>query len=60
MADQPLVLVTGASGFIALHCIVQLLEAGYRVPTLRMTDWLFRAAALFDPTLRLVMKSLGK
>ena len=31
MADQPLVLVTGASGFIALHCIVQLLEAGYTV-----------------------------
>ena len=31
MADQPLVLVTGASGFIALHCVVQLLEAGYSV-----------------------------
>jgi len=25
------VLVTGASGFIAMHCILQLLEAGYRV-----------------------------
>ena len=25
------VLVTGASGFIALHCVKQLLEAGYRV-----------------------------
>lgn len=33
---------------------------GYRVPTRRMPDWLFRAAALFDPTLRLVVKSLGK
>jgi nucleoside-diphosphate-sugar epimerase len=28
---KPLVLVTGASGFIALHCIVQLLEQGYQV-----------------------------
>ncbi|MDP9035624.1 MAG: aldehyde reductase [Myxococcota bacterium] len=27
------VLVTGGSGFIAAHCIVQLLEAGYRVRT---------------------------
>ncbi|MEP6896799.1 MAG: NAD-dependent epimerase/dehydratase family protein, partial [Chloroflexota bacterium] len=25
------VLVTGASGFIAIHCIIQLLEQGYRV-----------------------------
>jgi dihydroflavonol-4-reductase len=31
MTDKPLVLVTGASGYIAMHCIVQLLEAGYRV-----------------------------
>jgi nucleoside-diphosphate-sugar epimerase len=28
-----LVLVTGGSGFIATHCILQLLEAGYRVRT---------------------------
>jgi nucleoside-diphosphate-sugar epimerase len=28
-----LVLVTGGSGFIATHCIVQLLDAGYRVRT---------------------------
>jgi len=28
-----LVLVTGGSGFIAMHCIVQLLAAGYRVRT---------------------------
>jgi len=28
-----LVLVTGGSGFIGAHCIVQLLEAGYRVRT---------------------------
>jgi nucleoside-diphosphate-sugar epimerase len=27
------VLVTGGSGFIAMHCILQLLEAGYRVRT---------------------------
>lgn len=31
MSEQPSVLVTGASGFIALHCILQLLEQGYRV-----------------------------
>ncbi len=29
--DEALVLVTGASGYIAKHCILQLLEAGYRV-----------------------------
>lgn len=27
----PLVVVTGASGFIALHCVARLLDAGYRV-----------------------------
>jgi len=31
--DEQLVLVTGGSGFIASHCIVQLLKAGYRVRT---------------------------
>lgn len=28
---SPTVLVTGASGFVAIHCIIQLLEQGYRV-----------------------------
>jgi len=28
---QTTVLVTGASGFIGLHCVLQLLEQGYRV-----------------------------
>ncbi len=28
---NPTVLVTGASGFIGLHCVLQLLEQGYRV-----------------------------
>ena len=32
MADE-LVLVTGGSGFIGVHCILRLLEAGYRVRT---------------------------
>ncbi len=30
---RELVLVTGGSGFIAAHCILQLWEAGYRVRT---------------------------
>ena len=30
-ASKPTVLVTGASGFIAMHCVLQLLEQGYRV-----------------------------
>src|SRR6201996_423834 len=30
---EKLVLVTGGSGFIAVHCILQLLNAGYRVRT---------------------------
>lgn len=46
-----LVLVTGASGYIAGHCITQLLDQGYRVRgTLRslaradeVTDWIARA-----------------
>lgn len=29
--SKPTVLVTGASGFIAIHCIIQLLEQGWRV-----------------------------
>ncbi|MEV6331979.1 aldehyde reductase [Streptomyces sp. NPDC051909] len=32
-APQPRVLVTGGSGFIAGHCILRLLEQGYRVRT---------------------------
>ncbi len=31
--SNPLVLVTGGSGFIAAHCILQLLNSGYRVRT---------------------------
>jgi nucleoside-diphosphate-sugar epimerase len=30
---EKLVLVTGGAGFIAAHCIIQLLNAGYRVRT---------------------------
>jgi dihydroflavonol-4-reductase len=31
MSEQKTVLVTGASGFIAAHCVLQLLERGYHV-----------------------------
>lgn len=31
LPSSDLVVVTGASGFVALHCVVQLLQAGYRV-----------------------------
>jgi len=31
MSTNKPVLVTGASGFIAVHCIIQLLEQGYQV-----------------------------
>jgi nucleoside-diphosphate-sugar epimerase len=37
--DKTLVLVTGANGFVASHCILQLLKAGYRVRgTVRSTE----------------------
>jgi dihydroflavonol-4-reductase len=37
--EEKLVLVTGASGFVAMHCILQLRESGYRVRgTLRSLD----------------------
>src|ERR1700735_224404 len=33
MSESELVLVTGGSGFVAAHCILQCLAAGYRVRT---------------------------
>lgn len=37
--DKPLVLVTGAGGYIASHCVREMLEAGYRVRgTVRSLD----------------------
>ncbi len=33
MASQQLVLVTGGTGFVGVHCIVALLREGYRVRT---------------------------
>lgn len=50
-SDRP-VLVTGASGFIAIHCIMQLLQQGYRVRgTLRSMN---RAAELLQTLGRFV------
>ena len=46
------VLVTGATGFIAQHCILQLLEAGYRVRgTARSADRRDQVAAVLAPHL---------
>jgi dihydroflavonol-4-reductase len=55
--NSDLVLVTGASGYVAGHCILKLLDEGYRVRgTLRSLDradevrqWLSRARAGVDP-----------
>ncbi len=50
MTDR--VLVTGATGFIAQHCILQLLEEGYRVRgTARSADRGDEAAAILTPHL---------
>ncbi|MGB8196871.1 MAG: aldehyde reductase [Acidimicrobiales bacterium] len=48
MADQ--VLVTGATGFIAQHCMVQLLDAGYDVRgTARSNDARDAVVAILEP-----------
>lgn len=52
MTDQPRVLVTGASGYIAMHCIHHLLEQGYRVRgTLRSLDKADRVRSAFTDVL---------
>lgn len=65
-ADRPLVLVTGATGFIAGHCIRDLLEHGYRVRgTVRSLARPERSAHLralaerLDSSLELVEADLG-
>jgi nucleoside-diphosphate-sugar epimerase len=51
MTDEQ-VLVTGGSGFIAAHCILQLLDRGYRVrTTVRSLDR--------EPGVRAMLKSAG-
>jgi dihydroflavonol-4-reductase len=50
MTDR--VLVTGATGFIAQHCMLQLLEAGYEVRgTARSADRTAEVAAILSPHL---------
>ncbi|MCE9622623.1 MAG: aldehyde reductase [Actinomycetia bacterium] len=52
------VLVTGATGFIAQHCIVQLLEAGYNVRgTARSTDRNAEVKAILAASLSTAAKS---
>uniref|UniRef100_A0AC34F2P5 NAD-dependent epimerase/dehydratase domain-containing protein n=1 Tax=Panagrolaimus sp. ES5 TaxID=591445 RepID=A0AC34F2P5_9BILA len=48
--DEPIVLVTGASGYVALHCVDQLLKAGYRT---RGTVRSLRNAEKIEPLRRL-------
>lgn len=50
--NEDLVLVTGGSGFIAAHCIAQLLDAGYRV---RATVRSLRR----EPDVRVMLKHAG-
>jgi len=50
LVKKKIFLVTGASGFIAKHCIVRLLKEGYAVHIL----------AIFDKTVRLIKPVLGK
>src|ERR1700722_16834723 len=48
MTDR--VLVTGATGFIAQHCMLQLLEAGYEVrATARSADRTAEGVAILSP-----------
>lgn len=48
MTNKPLVLVTGASGYIAMHCIIQLLKQGYPVRgTLRSLNREARLRSIF-------------
>ncbi len=50
MTDR--VLVTGATGFIAQHCLLQLLEAGYEVRgTARAAGRRAEVAAILSPHL---------
>lgn len=63
---KPLVLVTGATGYIAGHCIRELMEHGYRVRgTVRAladtakTEHLQRMAATLGASLELVEANLG-
>jgi nucleoside-diphosphate-sugar epimerase len=50
ISDDPIVLVTGASGYVALHCVDQLLKAGYRT---RGTVRSLRNAEKIEPLRRL-------
>jgi dihydroflavonol-4-reductase len=52
------VLVTGATGFVAQHCILQLLEAGYDVRgTLRSLEREAHVRAILSPHLSPVVRS---
>jgi len=52
MSNTTLVLVTGGSGFIAMHCMLKLFEAGYRVRTT------VRSLAR-EPEVRATLKAAG-
>jgi len=52
----PFLWIAEMADILAAH----LADTGRRVPTRRLPDLLFRVAALFDPTLRLVVDDLGR
>ena len=70
------VLVTGGSGFVSSHVVLQLLNAGHSVRTTvrslkkeesvramlrsELSDWIVRAGAIFDPAMRQLLPMLEK
>jgi nucleoside-diphosphate-sugar epimerase len=61
-AGQRYICAAGSLWFRELGVILgrHLAGRGYRIPTRELPDWLVRAAALFEPSLRLILRELGR